>query len=213
MIHIGSFRLSAEHSTYLTSFSFLAKNLPSSKLIGLSNVFSSPLKSILVPTSKNEIIKQINTRKNFILDRLIFKKRDYSANLAKLKLGLQMSSRTIQRYLNRLGWVKIKTRFCQVINHVQRIHRFMFAIYCLNTFERFLYSIFIDECTVALDKNSRTQWYRKVPGETRLGFKGKFKHAASVHIIGGISRRGPTKLMIFTGNLNANGVMLLFDEL
>jgi hypothetical protein len=88
----------------------------------------------------------------------------------------------------------------------------MFAIYCLNTFERFLYSIFIDECTVALDKNSRTQWYRKVPGETRLGFKGKFKHAASVHIIGGISRRGPTKLMIFTGNLNANGVMLLFDE-
>ena len=89
-----------------------------------------------------------------------------------------MSSRTIQRYLNRLGWVKIKTRFCQVINHVQRIHRFMFAIYCLNTFERFLYSIFIDECTVALDKNSRTQWYRKVPGETRLGFKGKFKHAA-----------------------------------
>ncbi len=51
-----------------------------------------------------------------------------------------------------------------------------------------------------------------MPGETRLGFKGKFKHAPTVHIIGGISRRGPAKLMIFTGNLNANGVMLLFDE-
>ncbi len=51
-----------------------------------------------------------------------------------------------------------------------------------------------------------------MPGETRLRFKGKFKHAPTVHIIGGISRRGPTKLMIFTGNLNANGVMLLFDE-
>ena len=51
-----------------------------------------------------------------------------------------------------------------------------------------------------MDKNGKTQWHRKFPGETRLGFKGQYKHTQSVHIIGGISRREATKLMIFTGS-------------
>jgi hypothetical protein len=49
--------------------------------------------------------------------------------LAKIKLEVQFSSRTIQRYMNSLGWVKIKTRFC-LVSHIQRIHRF----FLLNTF-------------------------------------------------------------------------------
>jgi hypothetical protein len=48
--------------------------------------------------------------------------------------------------------------------------------------------------------------------KTRLGFKGQYKHTQSVHIIGGISLCGATKLIIYTGNLNANGVQLLFSE-
>ena len=58
------------------------------------------------------------------LDRLVFKARDTSAYLAKIKLGLIVSTRTIQRYMNSLSlrWVKIKILFCQVVNHVQRIH-------------------------------------------------------------------------------------------
>ncbi len=48
--------------------------------------------------------------------------------------------------------------------------------------------------------------------KTRLGFKGQYKHTQSVHIIGGISLCGATKLMIYTGNLNSNGVQLFFSE-
>ena len=51
------------------------------------------------------------------LDRLIYKKRDMSAKLAKQKL--------------RLGWVKIKTRFCQVVSHKNRIHRIIYSNFCL----------------------------------------------------------------------------------
>jgi hypothetical protein len=46
---------------------------------------------------------------------------------------------------------------------------------------------------VSMDKNEKTQSYRKFPGETRLGFKGQYK-LNPVHIIGEISRRGATKL-------------------
>jgi hypothetical protein len=51
-----------------------------------------------------------------------------------------------------------------------------------------------------MDKNGKTQWSRKFPYETRLGFKANTNILnQSVHIIGGISWRGATKLMIFTG--------------
>ena len=43
------------------------------------------------------------------LDRAVFKKRDLSARLVKTKLNLEMSSRSIQRYLNKMGWKKIET--------------------------------------------------------------------------------------------------------
>jgi hypothetical protein len=134
------------------------------------------------------------------LDRAVFKKRDLSARLAKTKLNLEMSSRSIQRYLNKMGWKKIRTRRCAAVNEKNRIERIIFAKLCIDLGERFDNSIFLDECTVSMDKNGKTQWYRKFPGETRLGFKGQYKHTQSVHIIGGISRRGATKLMIFTGN-------------
>ena len=55
------------------------------------------------------------------LDRAVFKKRDLSARLAKNKLNLEMSSRSIQRYLNKMGWKKIRTRRCAAVNEKNRI--------------------------------------------------------------------------------------------
>ena len=49
------------------------------------------------------------------------------------------------------------------------IERIIFAKLCIDLSERFDNLIFLDECTVSMDKNGKTQWYRK--GETRLGLK------------------------------------------
>ncbi len=73
-----------------------------------------------------------------IENRLIYKKRDMSAKLAKQKLRLEVSCRSVQRYLNSLGWVKIKTRFCQVVSHKNRIHRIIYSFTLVPIFFKFL---------------------------------------------------------------------------
>jgi hypothetical protein len=87
------------------------------------------------------------------LDRAVFKKRDLSARLAKIKLNLEMTSRSIQRYLNKMGWKKIRTRRCAAVNEKNRIERIIFAKLCIDLGELFDNSIFLDECTVSMDKN------------------------------------------------------------
>jgi hypothetical protein len=58
-----------------------------------------------------------------------------------------------------------------------------------------------------MSKNGWFQLYRSVLADkTKSGRKAKYKHETSVHILGGISRRGRTKLMIFTGKLNTAGL-------
>jgi hypothetical protein len=76
-----------------------------------------------------------------------------------------MSTRSIQRYLNRvvwkkMGWKKIRTRRCAAVNEKNRIERIIFAKLYIDLGERFDNSIFLDECTVLMDKNGKTQWYR-----------------------------------------------------
>jgi hypothetical protein len=78
-----------------------------------------------------------------------------------------MSSRSIQKYLNKMGWKKIRTR--RIAAEKNRIKRKIFEKLCIDLGERLDNSIFLDECTVLMDKNGKTQWYRKFPGETRLG--------------------------------------------
>jgi hypothetical protein len=83
------------------------------------------------------------------LDRAVFKKRDLSARLAKIKLNLEMIS--IQRYLNKISWKKIRTRRCAAVNEKNRIERIIFAKLCIDLGELFDNSIFLDECTVSMD--------------------------------------------------------------
>ena len=79
--------------------------------------------------------------------------------------------------------------------------------------DNFNKSIFIDESTVKINRNSRRIWYHFVHGETRLGLIGENKHEPSVHIIGGISRQGPTELIVFEGKLNARGFQRVADHI
>jgi hypothetical protein len=43
-----------------------------------------------------------------------------------------MSSRSIQKYLNRVGWKKIRTRRCAVVNEKNRTERIIFAKLCID---------------------------------------------------------------------------------
>ena len=51
---------------------------------------------------------------------------------------------------------------------------------------------FVDECTVQLCQHGSSYTYKKRPD--KIALIGKYKQEASVHVIGGISRKGRTKL-------------------
>ena len=60
--------------------------------------------------------------------------------------------------------------------------------------------VFTDECTVQLDHHGRLCFRKQEQPRT---LKQRPKHPAKVHIWGGISMRGATRLVMFTGTMNA----------
>ena len=81
----------------------------------------------------------------------------------------------------------------------------MFANYCALSRIQFNNSIHLDECCVQLDRNCNMIWHKKFDDETRGGLIGRYSKLMSVHIIGGISRLGPTSLEIWDGLLDSYG--------
>ena len=75
-----------------------------------------------------------------------------------------------------------------------------FAIRCLEKRESFNDIIFIDECSVHMENHAKfsflCKWER--PKMKRLP-----KHPYKVHVWAGILQRGATKVLIFTGNMDA----------
>ena len=105
--------------------------------------------------------------------------------------------------MNRLGWWSIRTKYCQFVTNKNRCERFIYAVVCIRSYERFNFHIFMDECTVELGRHGSSYRFKDAPDQKKL--VGRYAHEASAHIIGAISRRGRTKLFIFTGNLNSQG--------
>ena len=66
--------------------------------------------------------------------------------------------------------------------------------------EQFDDVIFTDECTVQLDHHGRL-CFRKEKEPRAL--KQRPKHPAKIHVWGGISKRGATKIIMFNGIMNA----------
>ncbi len=124
--------------------------------------------------------------------------------------GLRVTARTIRNYLNKLGWKVIRTKYCQFVSEKNRIERYVYARMCLLTYERFNYHIFVDECTVELSQHGSFYRFRISPDQIKL--IGKYSNPASINIIGGISRRGRTRLIVFSGNLNSQGFQDLSNQ-
>ena len=96
----------------------------------------------------------------------------------------------------RLGWLAEKTRYCQMVREVNRVKRKEFATNCIKSKDTFDDVIWTDECNVQLDWNGVLtfhRWWEPCPQ------KGKPKHPFKVSVWAGISKRGATPLLTFTG--------------
>jgi hypothetical protein len=63
----------------------------------------------------------------------------------------------------------------------------------------------ISEISQSQAKKAKKTWHKKFDDETRGGLIGRYSKLMSVHIIGGISRLGPTSLEIWDGLLDSYG--------
>ena len=113
------------------------------------------------------------------------------------------SGRTISRAISRLGWRKVATKYCQIVEPRNRVKRFIYACFCKKYHEKFDDAIDVDETTVEVRLCSRMNYNKPKVGLLRPvgGKMGKPKHNFKVHLFGGISRKGLTPLVIFTGTM------------
>ena len=74
--------------------------------------------------------------------------------------------------------------------------------------EQFADVIFTDECTVQLEQHSRLCFRKRL--QPRL-LKQRAKHPVKVHIWGGISARGATNIILFTGIMDAERLSTVLE--
>ena len=122
-----------------------------------------------------------------------------SVDLQKLILknfGIEFSTAMIRIYQKKLGWTLSGPRYCQLIRVPNQIARYEFCQKLTEANDRLDDVIFTDESTIMLDKHGKIYFRKK----GRLGkLKPKPKHPYKVDVWAGISKRGPTEILIFTG--------------
>ena len=107
------------------------------------------------------------------------------------------------RAIQKLGWRQVPTKYCQIVEPRNQIKPFIYCCLCKRYRENFEDAIDADETTVEL-RYTLGMNYRK---DSDLMFRaaggkiGKPKHNYKIHLFGGISRRGLTRLVLFTGTM------------
>lgn len=100
----------------------------------------------------------------------------------------------------KLGWVCTKTKYCQLIREPNWIKRLQFSQKCWQDDEQFEDVIFTDECSIMLENHTKILFHREWE---QPNLKGRPRHPLKVHVWGGISKQGTTKLLIFDGKMDA----------
>lgn len=149
---------------------------------------------ILTDRMMNTIEESLQGNDELTARRLKAKLDDRFVDLPDVSLS------TIKCRRKELGWVCTRPHYCQLIREANKLKRKEWCQVQLDKNEKFENVVFIDECTVQLDSHGRL-CFRKEK-EQRL-LKQRPKHAAKVHIWGGISMRGATRLVMFSGIMNA----------
>jgi hypothetical protein len=74
-------------------------------------------------TKKNYKHRVITNKGLLEMNKLLLRNSQITAKVIKKELVLTASTRTITRYCNKLGWKKIRTRYCQIVSFNNRIKR------------------------------------------------------------------------------------------
>ena len=116
----------------------------------------------------------------------------------KIKADLQLvaSKFSIGRAIRCLGWRKVPTKYCQIVDPRNQVKRFIYSCCCKMFNGTFQDTIDADETTIEVKFCSNSNWYKTSvellgPSGGKLG---KPKHNYKIHLFGGISRLGLTPL-------------------
>ena len=135
-----------------------------------------------------------------------------TSNKIKKKLerhGICVSASTVRRARKQQGWTLQRTAYCQLIRDANKVKRLEFAQRVLESGDTFNNVIFSDECSISLQAYRRT-CFRMVNEPTK--WKLKPKHPIKVHVWGGISRSGATKICMFDGIMGCWFVLQHFRD-
>lgn len=154
---------------------------------------------------RNKRAKKVSTEMCELIDSLLCDNDELTAQqlrneLVKAHPSLLVSLSTIKRARRKVGWVCTKPHYCQLLREANKLKRVQWCQQQIDNNEQFENIIFTDECSVQLEQHSKLCFRKKFQPRA---LKQKPKHPAKVHIWGGISMRGATKIVIFTGIMNA----------
>ena len=148
------------------------------------------------------------------INKLLLSNPFVTSKEIKAKLNLVAATKTVRNYIHKLGWRKVNTKYCQIVSPVNRLKRYIYACFCKIYNETYDDILIIDETTVEIRLASYKNWNKT---STRLlraasGKIGKPKHSnVKIHFLGGISRKGLTRLVLFTGKMNSEGFQHYFE--
>ena len=113
--------------------------------------------------------------------------------------NIKYSARTIARIRNELGWTFITARYCQAICDANKDKRLEWCTQRLDEKELFNDVIFTDESTFQLESHCRKCFRKKTPRKLKY----KHKHLPKIHVWAGISKRGATHFVMYSGIMTA----------
>ena len=121
---------------------------------------------------------------------------------------LVLSLSTVRRARRDLGWVSTTPKYCQLIREANKEKWLNWCLEVTHEKDAFTDVMWTDERSVQLQCYS-LHCYRK-KGQVKK-FKPRPKHLLKVRIWAGISYRGPTQIVIFTGKLCATKLRKILD--
>ena len=77
--------------------------------------------------SKKRLISDLGV---LAINKQLLKNPFITCLMLKEKLNLVASKRTIRDYINKLGWTKVNTKYCQIVSPINRLKRFIYACCC-----------------------------------------------------------------------------------
>ena len=97
--------------------------------------------------------------------------------------NLNVSTRSIQRCLNIMGWEKVRAKYCPGVSLKNRRESIAFATMANHFNDQFDNLICIDESAIKYTRNAYKIWNKPFVHETRLGLQEKYPHFLNAFLV------------------------------